>query len=415
MLVMICVGMAVHQTSIYFRYFGWESAEGLKVNEYSGWPRWDFSAEDRLFVLGDVEKETRADRWRATVAAFPDDPAVYWRYAEIGNLPEDYRETVDRIAPHNGYFDLIEAADMALSSYDRRKIRRVTREDQGNSRRSWSVIDQVDEDSARKVVSLVESAIEKPEFFDYLWATRRELLKRTPKHYDWVTQRTRSIETWGGIENFQPVFLILHHEASKAVEKGDRRRFVYFFELGQALAGKIFESSESFEATLMGARLIFNEAIFYQEGALTLGMPGMLAGLKERERLLEGQFQSGRSQQPRHPLDDLANRQVIMLSGWGRYLEGEYGLEDYQPMARTLDAFVAWQKSLKLFWLGLLIVLSLMIFGRFRSNESRVRSREIAGEVSCLRVVILGSGIPLLLIAVIYFSKVNWEKVPDPG
>lgn len=420
LMVLVGLGLAVHQTVIYFRYFDWEHFESMRINEFDGDANFDLSAEDRLYWLGNEEEDGMEDRFKAMAEAFPNDPAVYWRYAGVGEIPEDFRETVERIAPENGYFAYMEAVQLARKAYDcRRNVEYRKREPIVQSSRNWShrfaVPGEVDEYLVGEVLMLVKSAVEKPRFEDYFGESRKEILKRIPAHVDWVTQRRRSLGRWSQVENLNPIFVLLRYEASEAVERGDKQRFLELFEVGQLLARRIFESSDHLYSASLGAELIYRDAVFYQEGAQAFGLSKMLETLRERERTLDRFFGFSRYDQPDHPLDDLASRAFLGRSNQGRYLEGVYAVKDHKPMARTLDSFVAWQMSLKIFWIGLAIVAVLLVYGRFQSKELRVQSRGLVRSRMTVRVMFCASILPVLLVGGIYLLKSSLNQEPDPG
>lgn len=185
-LMLAGLGCAIHQTSIYFRYFGWENAKEIGVNEHQGWPEWDLPEKDRLYVEGDRKGGSFENRWKPVVEAFPDDPSVYWKHAAchgIFSLPPDFRETVDRIAPENGFFDYLEAVSLAVRTFDLQSIRSAPGE---ANRRQWRMysVEIVDQERATRVVELVRNSLGKAEFHDYVMELRKGVFDRLPEPVD---------------------------------------------------------------------------------------------------------------------------------------------------------------------------------------------------------------------------------------
>ena len=74
----------------------------------------NFSADLKLLLKGDESKKDEAARWRAVHEAHPESPIHFARSIQQSLvLPDDYRQTVDRIAPANGWFDFVEVSDNA--------------------------------------------------------------------------------------------------------------------------------------------------------------------------------------------------------------------------------------------------------------------------------------------------------------
>ena len=65
LMVLVGLGLAVHQTVIYFRYFDWEHFESMRINEFDGDANFDLSAEDRLYWLGNEEEDVQENRFKA--------------------------------------------------------------------------------------------------------------------------------------------------------------------------------------------------------------------------------------------------------------------------------------------------------------------------------------------------------------
>ena len=185
-----------------------------------------------------------------------------------------------------------------------------------------------------------------------------------------------------------------------------------------ALLKRFASASSSCYSQSSALGRIFKNAKFYQKGARSLGLIEMAEALKKREEYLDPYygkaFRESLRNAPIHPLESLASRHFLP-NGAEKYLEGNYDNEDHRPMARTLDAHVAWQKSLQIFWVGPLVVFPLAIYCFFQSSNLKERSRKLAGEVSLLKVVLLSSIIPLTIFLGIHFLKVSGNSEPDPG
>jgi hypothetical protein len=123
---------------------------------------------------------------------------IYWRYSAFGSLPPDFRETVDRIAPENGFFDYLEANALARD-----------------------LLRHIDKERAMRFIELLEISIQKPEFHDYSAEYRRGIFTRVPEHEDWVTQSATGISILylyyrGNGTSNRSVHLALHRLATQA-------------------------------------------------------------------------------------------------------------------------------------------------------------------------------------------------------
>lgn len=413
------LGCAIHQTAIYFRYFEWGNAKEIGVNEHQGWPEWDLPEKDSLYVDGDRTGGSFEKRWRPVVETFPDDPAIYWKYVTFREervLPRDFRETVDRIAPENGFFDYLEAVELAAGTVKRQSIRRAPTE---KNRRQWRMysVEIVAEDRATRVVELVRNSLGKAEFHDYVMESRKGVFERLPEPVDWVTQRNRGIDFLffrGALSPNRNLLNVFRGFAARAVANGDRKGFIEMFKLGDALLLKFVNSPVLVHSKDSALESMWDEAKFYQAGATSLGLTKMLRQLKEREQVLEPRFGFSNRHRLDEPMAHLASRHFLSIFA-GDLLEGKVRLDEHRPMARTLDAFVAWQKSLQIFWVGLGLVSLLGIYCLFQSSDLKYRSRQRAGEISTFRVVVGSSILPLGIFLGIYFLKISWHTKPDPG
>lgn len=195
---------------------------------------------------------------------------------------------------------------------------------------------------------------------------------------------------------------------------GDREGFMEMFKLGDTLLLKFVNSPVLVHSKDTALRSMWDEAKFYQAGAASLGLTGMLRQLKELEQVLDPRFGFSNWDRLEEPLESLASRHFLPTFA-GDLLEGEVRIEEHRPMARTLHAFVAWQKSLQIFWLGVGVVVLFGIYCLFQSSDLKYRSRQRAGEISTFRVVVGSSILPLGIFLGVYFLKVSWHAKPDPG
>jgi len=88
---------------------------------------------------------------------------------------------------------------------------------------------------------------------------------------------------------------------------------------------------------------------------------------------------------------------------------------DHEALARVLEAHVAWQKSLPMFWLAVVLTLGLVLYGRFFSVEKRELVGQRVSGVSMTRVLGWGSLAPIVLFLTIHFWRVSRDWNPEPG
>ena len=115
LLLIISAGLAVHQTAIFFRYFSLSQIIVPPPNLWAGGKglRSGLSEEEVIFVFGKWDSEWQHEDHEAILKAYPDDIAIYSRYLGDGYLPKNFRDTVERLDPDNGWFDELEAAKIA--------------------------------------------------------------------------------------------------------------------------------------------------------------------------------------------------------------------------------------------------------------------------------------------------------------
>lgn len=428
LLIVTSLALALHQSLRFFRYFNWEKALRISVSRYEGWPKWDLSRSDKLYIDGGANQgdENAVSDWSEAVQEFPDDPAIYWLHVTSGQWPEDYRETVDRVAPRNGFFDFLEAQQLSRKAFSRKSVRVEKPESDSagsNGRRRWSyqMVDVVDEEVISRVIRLLNEGVRKPRFHQYTWEYRKEVLKRMPSHHDWVTQRAEGVGTWfrGSAWIFgEEIERVIRHRATQAVEAEDRRSFQDAVILSQRTAERIVGSSPHYFLKLRGLRILLESAIFYQKGARTLGLSRLAGILRQRVEILDRfprkSLYGAVEKSSGNPLDDLAYK-ALSIPYVGEHLEGEFGLYDFVPMNRTLAAHVAWQKVLQIFWPGLGLVLILTIYCYLNSSRAETVSGILMRSVSCPKTILIGAILPLTVFMIIRYVMVSSGDFYDPG
>ena len=119
-----------------------------------------------LLLNGDPSELPGERQWRAVFEREPESPLHFARYLqEIRTIPADYHETVDRLAPENGWFDLWEASKIA--PYCVRTLIDDEAVDQEEEEKALPRYEILDEESFQRCLSLLSQAAQKSEFNVY--------------------------------------------------------------------------------------------------------------------------------------------------------------------------------------------------------------------------------------------------------
>lgn len=140
--------LALHQFGIFKKHYPWSSVFDHPL-AFDGSPGIDnhLDQEEALWFLGNWRDEGEIGpegRWKATLEAFPNDPAVLSRIYGRMRTPDDYLEKASKLAPENGWFDFLQADKYETDVFNQKYLRRTDdemrelekqKEDEANRRR----------------------------------------------------------------------------------------------------------------------------------------------------------------------------------------------------------------------------------------------------------------------------------------
>ena len=358
-LFLVSVGLAVHQTSIYFRYFGWEDAVQPQSKLWANQKVFQgtLSEEDDVFLFSKWDAEWQSEDHEAILRAFPDDPAIYSRYCSEGWLPSDYRETVARIDPDNGWFDELEA------NFIVKKAMKAGKDE------------TPEKDQLEEAMNLLYQAVSKRRSESY----SRELIERGAKLIpdgDDVQSRRWHLyigfyEAPGG-SSTHFIWRAIREVAQSLVERQEDE-FRRLVKMSNTLIERrmrsvvntvdvlvVASSMESLrgEFTKTAQRLgMENEAKIYEEGAASLGE--LRESWKEVDSVRKDY------------LNERSPGHLIMLSSGDRFLRNPFALEKLEAGVNAEHAHIAWRNSLQGFYIFGVISLGLGL-SIYRGREEYV-------------------------------------------
>lgn len=244
------------------------------------WDGWEFpegelpeglTADERL-LLGDPSEDDLRQK-EALWFSDPENPAFYAEYAsayrrEFGKLPDDYLETVSRIAPRNSYF-LYGAAGLAARGALDQKIS-FTSSPQGKTGGIMVSPDLVEDDyvildetAFGKSLSLLEKASSLPEYETY-WTAMREARQRAlPAGGTYAERINKAVlisRGSAGISSISSVTETLCARAQQLSRAGDKEGFLA---LAKIRAHLIRSFADSPDLSLL------NELMFVSSAAIT--------------------------------------------------------------------------------------------------------------------------------------------------
>jgi len=177
---------------------------------------WDFPetrlpeglTSDEKLLLGDPSK-SKYDQAEALYQSAPENPAYYAEYAsayrnEFGKLPDDYLETVSRIAPQNSYFlysaaglAAREALDQTVSATPRpqRRIDGVL-VSPDPVEDNYVILDQI---AFGKSLSLLDKASSLPEYETYWTVMKSARNRAAPKGGTFAERVNKVVIISGGL------------------------------------------------------------------------------------------------------------------------------------------------------------------------------------------------------------------------
>ncbi|MEN8796873.1 MAG: hypothetical protein ABF328_09215 [Akkermansiaceae bacterium] len=206
----------------------------------------ELSEKQRLILQGDVTQDTRAKRWLALHEFEPENPVYYANYLnQVDEPPKDFRETIKRIDPDNGWFliweatldtDFIIEKQKSLSSRKREQLKKKSKPIPPRD------VNIIDEPAFEKRIQLLELAVQSKKFNNYYLELAEERHAALPPKPDVV----------GNIENlvvigqaFSPNihWKYLSDLMSAGIQSADTpEKFARFEKLALALEERSYQS-----------------------------------------------------------------------------------------------------------------------------------------------------------------------------
>lgn len=138
----------------------------------------------QLLLYGDPSQLQNQARWRPLHETHPESPLFYARYLQkIKSLPPEFHETINQIAPQNGWFDLWEIIQTTSATF--REIKNEEEDEWTDPILHYEILN---EKALIRAIELLHIAANKEPFTDYYLESQNLLLAELPKPKIWLDQ-----------------------------------------------------------------------------------------------------------------------------------------------------------------------------------------------------------------------------------
>jgi hypothetical protein len=328
----------------------------------------NFSADLKLLLNGDERKKDEAARWRAIHEAHPESPIHFTRsIQQSSTLPIGYRETVDSIAPENGWFDLFEI------SYKPPHLFEYVPPEEDDEDQMEDTLDRyqiIDEEGMKETLTLFHKAASKEEFTDYFIQLQEALQRELPEPKTWVSildyvskLATLSVTS----EKFN-----LHEFTEVAFQylqdQNDRQGFLQLVESSEKIAYKLLQDAHNnFKAVVFEGWLksFYERAVI---GCRHFNLPELEAkylALEERLQLRGSKMSERRSSKQHKENWHLVKKHGGLLVQLNTGLNfsskpEEITREDLRPSSRAESTIISRIPTIA--WLAIFSILALPIW-----------------------------------------------------
>ena len=408
-LFLASLGVVVHQSAIYFRYYGPKQAFGIQENLYpSEIPSVDFTEKDLTYIFGADNREfTDQDRTQAMVAAFPNDPEIYAHFIaeHYPKLPEGFRETVTRLAPDNGWFDEIEASVLAKSFIreeriplsdvkpphpetgpkKRRRIARKTRE-------------VIDYEILGQIIDLLHQAATKSENTDYTHQLAEQRIALLNDEGDYQSQNLKLIISiaYNG-RTLARTPKVIKTWCAHLVEKGDTAEFEKLVRTIETLSRKHLQDTSNLLSFLIWRGALNHNLEIFAYTARDLQLPELEKKFRSQHESLSALIEKTKNDKSSDEFHKLTEHHapfyLRFASSYGRSpaVLKIITKESLLPGTKSESSHIAWRWLLQFFVILTLLSLFTLAFSYYYRSHLR---DQIPSRLY-LRSILLGSIIPI--------------------
>jgi len=399
----------VHQGVIYFRYYGLKQVFGIQDNLYpTDIPSQDLTRNDIVYLFGSENPEfTDQNRTQAMVEAFPDDPKIYAHFVakHFPKLPDNYRETVNRIAPDNGWFDEVEASTLGRSFIREEKIPlsevKKPGPETGSKKRRRRVARTrkvVDYEILGQMVELLHQAAEKPNNTDYSASLARERIALLSNKGDY---QSRNLELITSIAYNGRTSTIIRKMMTSycdhLIEKGDAAEFKRLVGTVQSLSRNHLRGAADILSFLIWRGDLNHKLEVFAKTAGELDLPKLKSKLQAQHKELSILIEKTKNQKTSDEFHNLVEQHAPFFLRFASSYGGSPAVqnivtkESLLPGTKSESAHIAWRWLMQFFF----VLTFLSLFTLAHACYFRSHFRRPIPILVYFRSIVLGSIIPM--------------------
>lgn len=328
--------------------------------------------ELKLLLQGDLTKGSEIARWKSVHDASPDSALHFSRYIQQAQIiPEGYAETIEKLAPSNGWFDVWEIAQVTSGSL--RKADHPSDDDDDDESPDQAPLYEIQEPEAlRQAIGLYHEAAGKEEFTSYFIEMQNLMQAGIGRPQTWLDEvdyrfKTLQITAPASVASALNDFTCAAFQF--LIEKNDREGFLKFGHSSERLAPKLHADSHDGVGsllTLVWLRNFYQQMIaggkHFQVPEITRKYQDLWDRLQERDRKMSDQRDGPVSRNNRHVLR--RHGAIMVQLGTGFNFTSRpipFTRDDLRPSCRAENAMISRIFTTACFLLLLAIAIDLWI------------------------------------------------------
>ncbi|MFT6241981.1 MAG: hypothetical protein ACJAQT_004082 [Akkermansiaceae bacterium] len=331
--------------------------------------------------------------------------------SQTDSLPDGFRDTINRIAPSNAWFDIWEIHHLADGAF-REDPKKRKKNEKGKTVTHYEIFDEL---KLEHLLSLFHQAAQKSDFSDYFLQQEERVLAELPKPGLWLEEMPYRFHTLSISQPAQPTITLgkfVSASIQHSIEIDDYKELLKLEKSSTKMAHQIHGNAEELIGALVCQAYLLNLYEQLQKGFTHFKNEELAAKYKSLHRRL-----AARKDRIKKAWEENSSGELIRLHGstivnlvslGSRFSEESAKLtqEGLLPSCRAENAMIA--RLFTIGWAGLFTIFGLSLwFAAFRKRavkDSSVRTR--LAEVTASdrwRILLFGSLTPFLLFLTIRY------------
>lgn len=296
-----------------------------------------FSPGLTLLLKGDATRKSDDERWRALHETHPTSPLHFARYLQMTHsLPDDFRETVEQVAPDNGWFDLWEVAQRSPGVFEEEWEPAMEEANEEEEIPHYRILDEA---GMERLISLFHQAAAKPEFTDYFHEMQALLLAELSAPVTYLDQLTYLLAITEAYSPSIPRDFFVEDPVGPAcqflISQDDRAGFRRFEESYRWVASRLLENAHSLIDAVLFEGWLFRTTSQVAHTARHFKMEALAQKYHDLHEALVQYFEERRARKTEN-----WDRQTTLFENHGTFLVNlTTGFKTVKPRELTKDDF----------------------------------------------------------------------------